>query len=60
MSKKLEETIAQAVANSVKSFVALAIDPLSAKLLAMGQRQESSDQLIADIDRRLAQLEKLK
>lgn len=60
MSKQLEETIAQAMAKSVKSFVARTMEPLSAKVAAMVQRQDSSDQLLADIDRRLAKLEKLK
>ncbi len=60
MSKKLEETLAQAMAHSVRSFVARAMEPLSEKMAALGQRQESSDQLLADLDRRLSQLEKLK
>lgn len=60
MSKAIEESIAQKVADSVRNFVARTMEPLSKKVSTIVQRQESSDQLIADLDRRLSQLEKLK
>ncbi len=60
MSKAVEESIAQKVADSVKNFVARTMAPLSAKVSALARQQESCEQLIADLDLRLSQLEKLK
>ena len=48
------KALAQEVLDAVRKNV---VEPLSARISAVAKRQESTDQLLADLDRRLAELE---
>lgn len=48
------KALAQEVLDAVRKNV---VEPLSARILAVAKRQESTDQLLADLDRRIAELE---
>lgn len=55
------ETVAKAKALAKEVLDAIrknVVEPLSARISALAKRQESADQLIADLDQRLAELEK--
>lgn len=55
------ETVAQAkrLAKAVLDAIRKnAVEPLTARISALAKRQESADQLIADLDQRLTELER--